>query len=113
MNNTDIDLHVTDPNGEECYYKHRLTAIGGRVSGDNTSGYGPEQFLLKRAVKGKYRIFVDYYNDTKVTADGPATVMAEIYTKYAGKTEQRRVVCLQLSKAEKRGDMAEVAEFEF
>ncbi len=45
MNNTDIDLHVIDPYKEECYYSHRETKIGGRISADNTSGYGPEQFL--------------------------------------------------------------------
>jgi hypothetical protein len=114
MNNTDIDLHVKDPNGEECFYSHRQTAIGGRISNDNTSGYGPEQFLLKRAGKGKYGVFVNYFGDTQVKAEGPSTIMAEIFTKYADKTEKREVVCLQLSKAEKRkGNLVQVAEFEF
>jgi len=113
MNNTDIDLHVVDPNNEECYYSHRATRIGGRISGDVTSGYGPEQFILKSAVKGKYRVFVNYYSDTQVTLAGPSTVMVEIFTKYADKTEQRRVVCLQMSSVKKKGGNVEVAEFEF
>jgi hypothetical protein len=121
MDNTDIDLHITDPNNENCYYGHRKTEIGGRISADNTRGYGPEQFLLKRAVKGKYRIVIDYFGDNQFTDVGPSTIMAEIYTKYADKTEQRKVVCLQLSKEKgddnKIGDTGrdnvEVAEFEF
>lgn len=48
---TDIDLWVTDPNGEKCYYGHRSTAIGGRMSEDVTQGFGPEQFMLKKRLK--------------------------------------------------------------
>ncbi|MDR2694632.1 MAG: DUF2135 domain-containing protein [Chitinispirillales bacterium] len=117
MNNTDIDLHVKDPNNEECYYGHSKTVIGGHISKDITTGYGPEQFLLKKATKGKYRVYVNYFGDRQFTPDGPSTVMAEVYIKYAGKTEQRRVICLQMSSAKKKGggkkDMVEVAEFEF
>jgi len=36
MNNTDIDLHVKDPSGEECYYDNSKTKIGGRLSADKT-----------------------------------------------------------------------------
>ncbi|MDR2694150.1 MAG: AgmX/PglI C-terminal domain-containing protein [Chitinispirillales bacterium] len=114
MNSTDIDLHVVDPTGEECYYSHSATKIGGRISADVTNGYGPEQFLLKNAVKGKYRVYVNYYGDRQVTDAGPSTVMAEIYTKYADKTERRKVVCLQMSNAMRRRDgNVPVAEFEF
>jgi tetratricopeptide (TPR) repeat protein len=105
---TDVDMQVKDPNNEWCYANRRQTGIGGRISADIRDGYGPEQFLLKNAVKGKYRVYVNYYGDRiryyyhpdqRVAATEPTTVMAEIYTKYADKTEQRRIVCLQFSKA--------------
>ncbi|MDR1675225.1 MAG: hypothetical protein LBR86_01960, partial [Tannerella sp.] len=35
---TDIDLWVIDPNGEKCFYSHKKTAIGGRISNDFTRG---------------------------------------------------------------------------
>jgi uncharacterized protein YfaP (DUF2135 family) len=113
MDNTDIDLHVTDPSGEECNFRNRQTKIGGRISADITSGYGPEQFVLKKAVSGKYGVYVNYYGDRQFTSAGPSTVMAEIYTKYAGKSETRQVICLQLSNAKRRDNLALVAEFEF
>jgi tetratricopeptide (TPR) repeat protein len=114
MDNTDIDLHVKDPNGEECYYNHRRTKIGGRISPDNTSGYGPEQFILEKAVKGKYQVYVNYYGDRQFTSAGPSTIMAEIYTKYASEAEQRKVVTLQMSNANKISEeYVEVAEFSF
>jgi len=40
-NNTDVDLHVIDPTGEECYYRNRETKIGGKLTIDVTEGYGP------------------------------------------------------------------------
>jgi tetratricopeptide (TPR) repeat protein len=114
MNSTDIDLHVKDPSGETCFYGQRSTAMGGRISRDITQGYGPEQFMLKHAVKGKYEIFVNYFGDSQVKAEGPSTIMAEIYTRYSDKSEQRQVVCLQMSKENKRTDgKLKVAEFEF
>jgi len=41
---TDVDMHVIEPTGEECYYQHRDTKIGGPLSQDVTQGYGPEQY---------------------------------------------------------------------
>jgi hypothetical protein len=112
--NTDIDLHVKDPKGEICSYNRHSTKIGGRISADITTGYGPEQFLLKNAVPGKYQIYVNYFSDSQFTNAGPSTVMAEIYIKYADKAEERQVVCLQMSNAKRTSDRKVlVAEFKF
>ena len=114
MNNTDIDLHVKDPNGEVCYYSHRKTEMGGRISNDITTGYGPEQFMLKKAIPGKYEVFVNYFGDTQVKAEGPSTIMVEIFTNYSGAKEVRQVVSLQLDKASKVKDgLVKIAEFKF
>jgi hypothetical protein len=120
MNNVDIDLHVRDPNNEMCYYGNRRTRIGGRLSDDNRGGYGPEQFMLKRAIRGKYQVYVNYFSDREFTPDGPSTVMAEIFTRYADQTEQRQVVSLQLSNVRRESGRrgsgnanVQVAEFEF
>ncbi|AWO02052.1 hypothetical protein DLD77_10270 [Chitinophaga alhagiae] len=101
--NTDIDLWVTDPNGEKCFYSHPGTSAGGRISNDFTDGYGPEQFLLKKAVKGKYTIAVNFFGESQVTITGPTTVMAEIYTRYATGQENREVICMQMPAAGKEG----------
>jgi len=113
-NNSIIDVYVKDPNGEEAYYRNQRTRIGGRMSQDNMSGYGPEQFMLKNAIKGKYLVSVNYYSSREFAAAAPPTVMAEIYIKYSDKTEQRRVVSLQLMDANMSGNKkVEFAEFEF
>ena len=40
--NTDIDLHVTDPDGERASFGHRLTHQGGSMSLDSNGGSGPD-----------------------------------------------------------------------
>ncbi|WP_460558091.1 VIT domain-containing protein [Ferruginibacter profundus] len=103
-NNSDIDLWVTDPNGEKCFYSHKLTEMGGRISDDFTEGFGPEQFMLKTGVKGKYKIQINYYSDRQVTIAGPTTVMAEIYLHYGAANEEKKIITLQMEK-DKQGEV--------
>lgn len=111
MNDTDIDLWITDPNKERCYYSHKTTAVGGRLSNDFTNGFGPEEFMLKKAVKGKYKVEIDYFGDTQQKIAGPTTVMAEIFTNYGSPNEKRQIITLQMKKDAKGQVM--VGEFEF
>jgi tetratricopeptide (TPR) repeat protein len=111
-NNTDIDLWVTDPNNEKCYYSHKNTAIGGRISNDFTRGYGPEQFMLKKAIRGNYKVQIHYYGDSQFTLSGPTTVMAEIYTHYANGTQHRKLISLQMEKNQQSSGIL-VGEFSF
>lgn len=110
-NDTDIDLWLTDPTGEKGYYGNAKTKIGGRISNDFTSGYGPEQFMIKKAVKGKYKIEVNYFGDRQINISGPTTVTAEIYTRYATGRQQRKVIVLPMAADNKNGNL--VGEFSF
>jgi Flp pilus assembly protein TadD len=60
-NYTDVDLHVTEPGGEEVYYKHLESRQGGRLHEDITTGYGPETYTLPHMVHGTYQISLTYY----------------------------------------------------
>jgi len=59
--NTDIDLHVVEPSGNEVYYSNKRSSIGGHISKDFTQGYGPEVYLLKDPPAGKYTVRAKYY----------------------------------------------------
>lgn len=111
MNDTDIDLWVIEPDGEKCYYSNRFTHIGGRLSHDFTRGYGPEHYMLKKAMKGKYKVIINYYGDTRQRLAGRTTVMAEIYTHYGTASQQRQVVTLQM-RGDGSGEVL-VGEFSF
>jgi len=94
--NCDIDLWVTDPNGEKCYYAHNSTLIGGRLSRDFTQGYGPEEFCLRKAKEGSYRIQAHYYGAHQQKVLQPVTVQAEVYTNFGRPEQTCELLTLQL-----------------
>ncbi len=113
--NTDIDLWVIDPRNEQCFYSHPKTELGGRLSNDFTAGFGPEQFLLKKAVKGKYKIKTNYFGDSQVfSVAGGTSLMAEVYLYYATGKQERKIVVLESeSKSKNDTNGILVGQFEF
>lgn len=90
--NSDIDLWVTDPRTEKCLYSHNETEIGGRMSQDVTRGYGPEEFCLRRALKGKYKVEVNLYGETRQTIGGPIAIKADLFTDFGKPTQKRETI---------------------
>jgi hypothetical protein len=58
----DVDLHVVDPAGEECYYAHKETAQGLELYEDITQGFGPEVVRADKLVPGTYHVGVTYFS---------------------------------------------------
>ncbi|RYY85492.1 MAG: DUF2135 domain-containing protein [Chitinophagaceae bacterium] len=94
--NSDVDLWVTDPGREKCSYENTHTAVGGRISKDATQGYGPEEYLLKKAVDGSYEIEVNLFGDRRETLGGPITIKAELFTNFGKPTQQRKVLSVRV-----------------
>jgi Ca-activated chloride channel homolog len=107
---TDIDLHLTEPSGERAFYSHNLTTIGGLVSKDFTQGYGPEEYCLRRAMHGTYKIEVNYFGSQAAQLMGPVTVQAEVIAHFGRPNEKRKSLTLRLE--EKKETML-VGEVEF
>ena len=61
-NGTDIDLHVKNPEGVDCYYGNKETDEGGRLDVDITDGYGPEVFTQSNATTGEYTVNIHYFS---------------------------------------------------
>jgi len=101
-NDNDIDLWVIDPKGEKCFYKNKLTEIGGRISDDFTQGYGPEEFSLKEAVRGFYNVYVNYFGDSRQSITGPVTVYATMTTNYGRANQKTENITLQLEKSKEK-----------
>lgn len=95
--NCDIDLWVTEPTGEKCYYSHPLTAIGGRLSRDFTRGYGPEEYMLHYTLEGNYLVEANYYGQSAMSVIGPSTIVIQIYTDYGKPTQKMQEIVRRLS----------------
>ncbi|MCD7935375.1 MAG: carboxypeptidase-like regulatory domain-containing protein [Tannerellaceae bacterium] len=102
VGNTDIDLHVIEPSGEECYYNHRNTASGGQMTIDVTNGYGPEMYLLREAPAGKYAIRLVYYGDAGTRTASKPKVYVDVYRNWGRPTEKLTRKVIQLDKISHR-----------
>lgn len=94
---SDMDLHIVDPRGETCIYSHNRTAIGGRLSADVTQGLGPEEFLLKKAIPGRYLIRAHFFGTRQQTVVGATTVRLELFLHHGTKGVQNKGSLVRLS----------------
>lgn len=106
--NTDIDLWVTDPNGEKAFYGNMLSYQGGRMSQDFTGGYGPEEFSLRTAKPGRYKVEAQFYGHRQQVVAGATTLMLTLSTKFGTPAQQSKAVTLRLPG---RGEVVTVGEF--
>ena len=107
--NSDMDLWVTDPNGERCFYQHTLTYQGGRISNDFTGGYGPEEFMLRDAKPGKYKVEANFYGDRQQLVTGATTLQLWLSTGFGTARQQDQRVTLRLKQ---QSETVLVGEFE-
>lgn len=96
LNDTDIDLHVTDPNGEEVYYAHRNSYQGGALSRDFTGGYGPEEFILRDPKPGEYKVSVVYFGSRVAQLSRGATINVSLQTGFGSPGQKQQAISLRL-----------------
>jgi len=91
---TDVDLHVVEPSGEECFYSHPKTRSGGHITRDITDGFGPEMYAINKAPAGEYSILVKYFNTNPNRAGMRSKVYVTIYRDFGTGAESvsRQVV---------------------
>lgn len=100
--NTDMDLWVTDPDGEKCSYENRLTRRGGAMSRDCTGGYGPEEFMIKKAQPGTYRVEVNYFGASQQILSGEVTLYITLTTRFGTTGQEEQVITMRLKNAKDR-----------
>ena len=106
---TDVDLHIDQSDGEHAFYGHNRTRSGGLVSADCTQGYGPEEYLIRRAPAGLFRIGCHFFGNRQQTVLGPTTVTATVYTNWGRPDEQRQLLTLRLERSGDRIAIGTVA----
>jgi tetratricopeptide (TPR) repeat protein len=107
--NCDMDLWVTDPAGEKCFYEHKLTRNGGKISDDFTQGYGPEEFMIRKAIPGEYVVHVNYFGTSSQAVLAPVNLHVTFYTNYGSSNQKQQDVVLRLMNAK---EVVEVGKFQ-
>lgn len=70
---------------------------------------GPEEFSLKLAKPGKYRIQANFYGHRQQIVAGATTLQAKLQTRFGTAEVEERIVTLRL---QSRGGVVMVGEFE-
>jgi tetratricopeptide (TPR) repeat protein len=93
---TDIDLWVDEPNGERAIFNNPRTTIGGRLSNDMTAGYGPEEYLLRRAPNGTFTARAHVYAADRINPNGASVLTARLIRDFGRPTQSEEVVDIEL-----------------
>ena len=107
---TDVDLHVIDPNGDEVFYGRNLSYQGGAITRDATGGYGPEEFALRNAKPGKYRVEANFFGHRQQVLASSTGLMLWLSSGFGTPAQQDQRTTLQLRSA--GGERVVVGEFE-
>jgi len=97
VDHADMDLWVYEPTGESASFGFQLTGIGGQLSNDMTDGYGPEQYLLRRAVKGDYEIRTDFFSASEYNPNGAVSIRVRMTKNFARDNQSTETVIVELS----------------
>jgi hypothetical protein len=82
---SDIDLWLTEPNGNKIYYANKISTTGGELDFDNTIEYGPENIFYNNvAPSGTYKVQVKYYSGTPLTNYNVVVKKGNIINTYEG-----------------------------
>ncbi len=98
---TDLDLWVTAADGERVGYSNRQGRRGGHLTADVTNGFGPEEFVLRRADNGSYQIQANSFAPDRTNPNGPSTLSARIIRNFGrpNQSEERIDVEMQPDRA--------------
>jgi len=91
--NAGLDLIVAEPSGQKASSSHERTTIGGLVS-RRLAVCGPEEYLVRRAMNGKYVIQASRGGAAR--SPEPVTVYVDIFTNFGRDNEQHRSIAIRL-----------------
>jgi len=106
--NTDMDLHVVEPTGEECYFGHKTTKIGGLCSRDFTRGYGPEEYMVRNAYPGTYVVKTNYFSSSQASLTGPTTLLLGLFTNYGRPNQEVQMTTIRLQEAKDNNEIGRI-----
>jgi tetratricopeptide (TPR) repeat protein len=95
---SDVDLWIDEPNGTRAKWSRSRTSIGGRINNHTSWGYGPEEYLLRRAPAGTYAVRVDVWWSDSLNPNGPINVRVHLFRDYNRATEAVETLELELKR---------------
>lgn len=111
MDLVDVEFCCKEPTGETCNAFKNVTRIGGTVSKNMTNGYGPQEYLIRKAPPGSYEIFVNLFSPKPIaTMGGDVTVSCKITINFGRYQKEEEVISVvRLNQPKQLVKVAEIA----
>jgi Ca-activated chloride channel homolog len=107
--NTNVDLAITDPNERLMAYSNP-SYQGGQLFRNFTGGYGPEEYALRKAKPGKYRIEARHGGHRQqISRPIDPTVLVRVQTAFGTPQQQEKRYSVRLTRM---GEMLLAGELE-
>jgi Ca-activated chloride channel homolog len=106
-NGTDVDLRIVEPSDEKATPSHNRTTIGGLASA-NLAAYGPEEYLIHKAMRGKYRIEAEFRDNGGKSLPGPLIGSVDIFVNYGRPDETHRTITFRRDAARRTATLGKV-----
>ncbi|WP_108790210.1 VIT domain-containing protein [Erythrobacter sp. Alg231-14] len=88
----DLDLHILEPSSENVFYGNQRSQLGGKLSNDMTSGYGPEEYVMRNAFTGGYEISVHGFSGDRINPNGPGRAMVRLIRNFARADQSEQLI---------------------
>ncbi|WP_265535903.1 YfaP family protein [Sphingomicrobium astaxanthinifaciens] len=85
---TDLDLHVDEPTGEHVFYGHRQSFSGGWMSNDMMQGFGPEEYWIRKAPGGSFKVSSSVFRRDRIDPNGAPWLRARLIRDFGRPTER-------------------------
>jgi len=95
--NADLDLQVIDPQLEMCFYSYPKTQIGGNLTPDVQTTFGPEEYTLRNARAGDYYVRISYDNALEKN-ESPTFIKMTTFKNFGKPNEMKAVKVIRLNK---------------
>ncbi|MEO9491201.1 MAG: hypothetical protein ABJC41_00015 [Marinomonas sp.] len=92
-----VDLWVTEPTNEQASYRNPNTEIGGKMSAHAEVGYGPGEYLLKRAPRGQYKVRIHGYSGDRINPNGPERATVRLIRNFGRINETQELIDTEVS----------------
>ena len=102
--NADLDLWITEPEGNVVNYKTPNHFRGGRIL-DQVRGLGPDVYRQKTAYPGVFTIKTKYFSSVFSELMGPIYAKAELWLRYGYEDEAYRVEIHRIQEPKRHVDI--------
>jgi len=98
---TDLDLWVEEPKGYDVGYSSPLSPWGGKLSGDITNGYGPEEYVIRRALPGTYDIRANTFASDPANPNGPSSLTVRLIRNFGRADQSEELMDIEMGAEER------------